>query len=73
MDRNTWILILALAVSVLSLTAAVIVCLCYRRMLRSKNRDITHAMHRQDHLLRELEQIRIEKETIERIIKVLTP
>lgn len=63
---------MALAVSVLSLTAAVIVCFCYRRMLRSKNLDITHAMHRQDHLLRELEQIRIEKETIERIINEYT-
>lgn len=73
MDKNAWILILALAVSVLSLTVTAIVCLCYRRILRSKNRDITHAIHRQDLLLRELEQARIEKETMERIIKVLTP
>lgn len=70
---NAWILILALVVSALSLAVAVIACFSYRRMLRRKDRDIVHAIREQDQLLRELENTRIEKETMKEIIKVINP
>lgn len=70
---DTWILILALIVSVLSLAVTVIACFSYRKMLREKDRNIVHAIREQDQLLRELEHTRIEKETMKEIIKVINP
>lgn len=70
---DAWILILALVVAALSLTVTLIACFSYRKMLREKDRNIVHVIREQDQLLRELEHTRIEKETMEQIIKELTP
>lgn len=68
-----WIILLALAVAALSLVAAGVVCYCCRRMERRKNLGILRAVHEQDRLAKELERARIEKETIERVLRSKLP
>lgn len=68
-SMHEWITIMALGVAALATTAVGIVCSCCRRMEREKNNSIAHAIHEQDRLARELERARIEKETIERVLR----
>lgn len=70
----TYILLLALSVALLSLTAAFATCICCRRIKREKNCKIVQRIYEQDRTARELEHIRIEKQTLEKVIRtVLAP
>lgn len=68
-----WIILLALAVAALSLVVADVVCFYCRRMERRKNLGIFSAVHEQDRLAKELERARIEKQTIERVLRSKLP
>lgn len=65
---QNWILLMALTVAALSLAAAGIVCRCCRKMRRDKDRRIVQVVREQDGILRELEHVRIEKQTLERLL-----
>lgn len=62
------IIILALTVAVLSLTTTGIVYYRYIKMRRKKDRHIVQVIHEKDRVMRELENIRTEKETMERVL-----
>lgn len=66
---NEWIILMALVVAALSLAAIGLVCFRCRQMEREKNRGLVQAMREQDRIARELEQARIEKETLERVLE----
>ena len=66
---NEWIILMALVVAALSLAAIGLVCCHCRQMEREKNRGLVQAVREQDRIARELEQARIEKETLERVLK----
>lgn len=63
-----WILFLTLSVTALSLVAAGTVCRCCRRMRREKDRRIVQTVREQDRLAREVECVRIQKETLEEVL-----
>lgn len=63
-----WIIVLSLAVALAALLTAGAICFRCQRMRREKNRSIARALQEQDLLAHELEQVRIEKETIERVL-----
>lgn len=65
---NEWIIILSLMVALAALTTASLTYCCCRKMQREKNHSIVRILHEQDLLAKELEHIRIEKETIERLL-----
>lgn len=65
---NEWIIVLSLAVALAALLTAGAICFRCRRMRREKNRSIARALQEQDLLAHELEQVRIEKDTIERVL-----
>ena len=60
---------MALVVAALSLAAIGLVCCHCRQMEREKNRGLVQAVREQDRIARELEQARIEKETLERVLE----
>lgn len=65
---NEWIIILSLIVALAALaTANLAYCRC-RKMRREKDCNIVRILHEQDLLIKELEHIRIEKQTIERLL-----
>lgn len=66
---NEWIILMALVVAALSLAAIGLVCCRCRQMEREKNRGLVQAVREQDRIARELEHARIEKETLERVLK----
>ena len=66
---NEWIILMALVVAALSLAAIGLVCCHCRQMERDKNRGLVQAVREQDRIARELEQARIEKETLERVLE----
>lgn len=66
---NEWIILMALVVAALSLAAIGLVCCRCRQMEREKNRGLVQAVREQDRIARELEQARIEKETLERVLE----
>ena len=66
---NEWIILMALVVAALSLAAIGLVCCHCRQMEREKNRGLVQAVREQDRIARELEHARIEKETLERVLK----
>lgn len=68
-----WILFIALVVAVAALTAAGVAFVCFREREREKDRGLIRALREQDRLVRELEHLRIEKETVETIIRAILP
>ncbi|WP_295959614.1 hypothetical protein [uncultured Alistipes sp.] len=66
---NEWIILMALVVAALSLAAIGLICCRCRQMEREKNRGLVQAVREQDRIARELEQARIEKKTLERILE----
>lgn len=70
---HEWIIILALGVAASATAAVCVVCSCYHRMEREKNCHIVHAIREQERLARQLEHIRIEKETIECLLRSKLP
>lgn len=61
-------IILALTVAVLSLTTTGVVYYRSIKMRRKKGRHIVQLIHEKDRIMRELENIRTEKETMERML-----
>lgn len=66
---NEWIILMAVVVAALSLAAIGMVCYHCRQMEREKNRGLVQIVREQDRIARELEQARIEKETLERVLE----
>lgn len=63
-----WIVILALAVALLSLLATAAVEERCRRMRREKDRGIACALRDRDRLIGELDRVRAEQKTLERVL-----
>jgi len=66
---DNYIIITALTITFLSLVAVGIIYFHYRRMEQKKDRDIILRIREQDRILRELEKTRIERNTLEKILK----
>ncbi len=62
------IIILALIVVALSLAAVGIMYFRFHAIMREKNRCIARILHDGDRVRRELERVRIEKDTIEKVL-----
>ena len=67
MDK--YIIFASLIITFLSLIAAGISHVHYRRMERKKDRDIILRIREQDRIAKELEQTRIERNTLEKLLK----
>ena len=67
MDK--YIIFASLIITFLSLVAVGITYVHYRRMERKKDRDIILRIREQDKVMKELEQTRIERNTLEKLLK----
>lgn len=68
-----WILFMALVVAAAALTATGVAFVCFREREREKDRGLIRALREQDRLVRELEHLRIEKQTVENIVRAMLP
>lgn len=66
---NDYILLIALAITFCSLAATLFFFLQWRRAEKNYNINIVKSLHEQDRVTRELERTRIEKQTVERVLK----
>ena len=66
---SAYIILTALIIALLSLTAMLAICICCRRMEREKNRSIVLRIREQDRTAKELEHTRIEKQTLEKVLE----
>lgn len=65
---NEWIIILSLIVALAALATANLAYCCCCKIRREKDCSIVRILHEQDLLIKELEHIRIEKQTLERLL-----
>ncbi|MEL5896207.1 hypothetical protein AAE250_22290 [Bacteroides sp. GD17] len=68
-DMGNYIILTALITTILALMALIILFLHCRKTKREYERNIMKRIHEQDCIARELEIIRIEKETLEKILQ----
>ena len=66
---SAYIILTALIIALLSLTALLAICICCRRMEREKSRSIVLRIREQDRTIKELEHTRIEKQTLEKVLE----
>lgn len=66
---NAYIILTALIIALLSLTAMLATCICCRRMEQEKNHNIILRIREQDRTAKELEHTRIEKQTLEKVLE----
>lgn len=67
---TTIIIIIILIIAALATLAAILLYMRNRRMKRDKEQSIVQCIRQQDRIIRELEHTRIEKETLERVIRI---
>ena len=67
MDK--YIIFASLIITFLSLVAVGVTYVHYRRMEHKKDRDIMLRIREQDKIMKELEQTRIERNTLEKLLK----
>lgn len=68
-----WIILMALVVAAAALAAAGIALFLCRKQKRERDRALVQALREQNRLVRELEHLHIEKETVENIIRAILP
>ena len=66
---SAYIILTALIIALLSLTAMLATCICCRRMEQEKNHNIILRIREQDRTAKELEHTRIEKQTLEKVVE----
>lgn len=66
---NAYIILTALIIALLSLTAMLAICICCRRMEQEKNHNIVLRIREQDRTAKELEHARIEKQALEKVLE----
>lgn len=70
-DVNDYLLLIISGAALLALILAAVLLIEFRRMKREKERCILQHLREQDRIEKELERVRIEKETLERVLEVI--